>query len=101
MGRAAIEVQCIYKAIQYMLLMEYPAENNPPVVGSSPTRPTAPTRHDQDGRGSLTPPRGQRRLFDRRRAPLLAALSHQFAGDAIAGCVLGAAPGMADDLVDQ
>jgi hypothetical protein len=28
MSRAAIEVQCIYKAIQYMLLMEYPAENN-------------------------------------------------------------------------
>src|ERR1700722_3593694 len=28
MGRAAIEVQCTYKVIQYLLLMEYPAENN-------------------------------------------------------------------------
>jgi hypothetical protein len=28
MGRAAIEAQCSYKVIQYMLLMEYPAENN-------------------------------------------------------------------------
>src|SRR5271154_437579 len=28
MGRAAIEVQRIYKVIQYMLLMQYPAENN-------------------------------------------------------------------------
>jgi len=40
-------------------------------------------------------------LFDRRRVPRLAALSHQLAGDAVAGCVLGAAPGMADDLVGQ
>ena len=28
MGRAAIEVQCIYEFIEYMLLMHYPAENN-------------------------------------------------------------------------
>lgn len=28
MSRAAIEVQYIYKVIQYMLLMQYPAENN-------------------------------------------------------------------------
>jgi len=28
MGRPAIEVQCIYKVIQYMPLMEHPAENN-------------------------------------------------------------------------
>jgi len=28
MGRIAIEVQRIYKVIQYILLMQYPAENN-------------------------------------------------------------------------
>jgi len=28
MGRAASEVQCTYKVIQYMLVMQYPAENN-------------------------------------------------------------------------
>jgi hypothetical protein len=76
-----------------------------PVAPVPPGRPVVviaePAPVTDNDRTLLTPPRGQRHLFHRRRVPLLAALSRQFAGDGVAGCVLGAAPGMADDLIDQ